>query len=90
MPHWDSVTHCEVLVVELPARLSYSWNASGDEAANRLKTVVTWTMTPTQGGTQCAHGAVGLPTEGEANYQGANYGWQRFINGLDRVAGKLA
>ena len=31
-------------------RLSYSWNASGEEAAKGLKTVVTWTLTPTTGG----------------------------------------
>src|ERR1700745_706888 len=51
MPHWNGVTDCEVLVVEPPARLAYSWNASGEEAATGLKTVVTWTLTPTQGGT---------------------------------------
>ena len=43
MPQWNGVTDCEVLVVEPYKRLSYSWNASGDEAANGLKTVVTWT-----------------------------------------------
>ena len=36
MPHWNGVTDCEVLVVEPSKRLSYSWNASGDEAANGL------------------------------------------------------
>ena len=45
------MTDCEVLVVEPNKRLSYSWNASGDEAANGLKTVVTWTLTPAKGGT---------------------------------------
>jgi uncharacterized protein YndB with AHSA1/START domain len=33
MPHWNSVTDCEVLVVEPNERLSYTWNASGKEAA---------------------------------------------------------
>jgi uncharacterized protein YndB with AHSA1/START domain len=41
MPHWNGVTDCQVLVVELNERLSYSWNASGEEAAKGLKTVVT-------------------------------------------------
>jgi uncharacterized protein YndB with AHSA1/START domain len=31
MPHWNGVTDCEVLVVEPYKRLSYSWNASGNE-----------------------------------------------------------
>jgi uncharacterized protein YndB with AHSA1/START domain len=46
MPGWNGVTDCEVLVVEPNERLSYSWNASGEEAVNGLKTVVTWTLTP--------------------------------------------
>src|SRR5690349_14033824 len=51
MPHGNGVTDCEVLVVEPNARLSYGWDASGEEAAKGLKTVVTWTLTPTKGGT---------------------------------------
>ena len=51
MPGWNGVTDCEVLVVEPNERLSYSWNASGEEAVNGLKTVVTWTLTPVDGGT---------------------------------------
>jgi uncharacterized protein YndB with AHSA1/START domain len=89
MPHWNGVTDCEVLVVEPQARLSYSWNASGDEAASGLKTLVTWTLTPTQGGTHLRMEQSGFRPEEEANYQGANYGWQRFIGGLERVAGAL-
>src|ERR1041385_7634098 len=46
MAHWNGVTDCEVLVVEPNERLSYTWNSSGDEAANGLKTVVTFTLTP--------------------------------------------
>ena len=53
MPHWNGVTACEVLVVE-PQRPSYSWNASGEEAAKGLKTVVAWTLTPTKAVHTCA------------------------------------
>jgi uncharacterized protein YndB with AHSA1/START domain len=89
MLHWNGVTDCEVLVVEPNARLSYSWNASGEEAAGGLKTVVTWTLTPTKGGTQVRMEQSGFRPEDEANYQGANYGWQRFVAGLERVAAEL-
>jgi len=60
MPHWNGAVDCQVLVVEPYERLSYNWNASGEEAADGLKTVVTWTLTPTKGGV-LVHGAVGLP-----------------------------
>jgi len=49
MPGWNGVTDCKVLIVELNKRLSYSWNASGDKAANGLKTIVTWTLTLARG-----------------------------------------
>jgi uncharacterized protein YndB with AHSA1/START domain len=89
VPHWNGVTDCPVLVVELNQRLSYSWNASGEEAAGGLKSVVTWTLTPTRGGTLMRLEQSGFRPEDEANYQGANYGWQRFIGGLERVAAAL-
>jgi uncharacterized protein YndB with AHSA1/START domain len=37
--HWNGVTDCEALVVEPNEGLSYSWNASGEEAAGGLRTV---------------------------------------------------
>ncbi len=89
MPHWNGVTDCEVLVVEPNERLSYSWNASGGEAAGGLKTVVTWTLTPTKGGVLVRMEQSGFRPEDEAGYQGASYGWQRFVGGLERVAAGL-
>jgi hypothetical protein len=32
---------------------------------------------------------LGFRPEDEANYQGASYGWQRYIGGLERVAAGL-
>lgn len=89
LPHWNGVVDCEVLVVEPGERLSYSWNGSGGEAANGLRTVVTWTLTPTKSGVLVRMEQSGFRPEDERNYQGANYGWQRFIGALDRVAAGL-
>jgi uncharacterized protein YndB with AHSA1/START domain len=88
MPHWNGVVECEVLVVEPHERLSYSWNTSG-EGAGALKTVVTWTLTPTDAGTHLRMEQSGFRAEDEANYRGASYGWQRFVGGLERVAAGL-
>ena len=60
-----------------------------EEAAKGLKTVVTWTLTPTKGGVLVRMEQSGFRPEDEANYQGANYGWQRFVGGLERVIAGL-
>lgn len=87
--HWNGVTDCEVLVVEPNKQFSYSWNASGEEAAKGIKTVVTWTLTATKTGVLVRMEQSGFRPEDEANYQGANYGWQKFIGGLERVIARL-
>jgi uncharacterized protein YndB with AHSA1/START domain len=84
MPNWNGVIDCEVLVVEPNSRLSYSWSSMG------LASVVTWTLTPSPGGTHLRMEQSGFPPDREANYKGASYGWQKFIGGLERVVGELA
>jgi len=42
-----------------------------------------------EGGTQVRMEQSGFRPEDEANYQGASYGWQRYIGGLERVAAEL-
>ena len=54
-----------------------------------LKTVVIWTLTPTKGGVLVRMEQSGFRPEDEANYQGASYGWQHFIGGLERVVAGL-
>ena len=89
MPGWNGVTDCEVLIVEPNERLSYRWDASGEEAANGLKTVVTWTLTPAKAGTLARMEQSGFRPDQESNYQGAKYGWRKFIGGLERVVAEL-
>jgi uncharacterized protein YndB with AHSA1/START domain len=89
MPHWNGVVDCEVLAVEAHRRLSYTWNASGDEAASGVKTIVTWTLTRTASGTLLRIEQSGFRPDEDANYQGAAHGWQRFVGGLERVVARL-
>jgi uncharacterized protein YndB with AHSA1/START domain len=77
------VVDCKVLVVEPNSRLSYSWGSLG------LKSVVAWTLTPTKGGTHVRMEQSGFGSEEDAYYKGASYGWQKFIDSLERVVGGL-
>jgi uncharacterized protein YndB with AHSA1/START domain len=80
------VIDCEVLVPEPNSRLSYSWNSSGAEAASGMNSVVTWTLTPTlRGGVVLRLEQSGFRPEPDRNYQGASYGWPRFLASLERL-----
>jgi uncharacterized protein YndB with AHSA1/START domain len=70
MPHWNGVTECEVLTVEPNKRLSYTWKASGGEAANGLKPIVTWSLTRTAGGVLVRMEQSGFRPEEERNDRG--------------------
>jgi uncharacterized protein YndB with AHSA1/START domain len=80
---WDGVIDGEALVVEPHERLSYTWSTMGTTL------VVTWTLTPTEGGVLLRMEQSGFRPEQEREYQGANYGWQKFIGALEGVAAGL-
>ena len=85
---WNGVTDCEVLEIEPLKRLVYSWNASGEQAASGIKSIVTWTLTPTSGGTLLRMEHAGFRALDEGFYQGASHGWPLMIAALERVAGE--
>lgn len=90
-PYWNGVTDCKVLVIEPNKRLAYSWDASGEEAPGGLKTVVTWTLTPTKTGVLVRMEQSGFrPGPDDGFYQGAGHGWQKMLGGLERVAEELS
>jgi uncharacterized protein YndB with AHSA1/START domain len=83
MPNWNGIIDSEVLVVEPHKKLSYAWGSMG------LESVVVWTLTATNGGTLLRMEQSGFRADQEAAYKGANYGWQKFIGGLERVIAGL-
>ena len=90
MEGWNGVTDCEVLSVVPHAELSYTWNASGDEAADGLKTVVTWTLEPQPGGVLVRMEQSGFRPQDQRNEMGARYGWERNLGRLEDVVARLA
>jgi uncharacterized protein YndB with AHSA1/START domain len=87
VPGWSGVTNCEVLEVEEPNRLVYAWG-DGSESASGLKTIVTWTLTPVEGGTHVRMEHSGFRQDDEGGYRGMGGGWPRIVAGLERVAGE--
>jgi len=83
MPNWSGVVDCEVQAIEPNSRLSYSWGSMG------LKSVVTWTLSPAKGGTHVRMEQSGFGPDEDRAYQGATYGWQKFIGNLEQVVAKL-
>ena len=80
---WGSVA-CQVIEIEPHKTLSYSWGAMG------LDSVVTWTLTPSGGGTRLRMEHAGFRPDQEQAYRGAQYGWQQFVTKLEQTIGKEA
>jgi uncharacterized protein YndB with AHSA1/START domain len=79
---WGAVD-CEVLAVEPNRMLSYTWAAMG------LESVVIWTLTPTDTGTRLRMEQSGFRPDQEQAYQGAGYGWRRFLASLEQVLARV-
>lgn len=88
MPHWDGVVDGEVLEVLPHQRLVYRWVVGNDEAA--LRTVVTWTLTATDGGTQVRMEQTGFREDQRQNLKGAVWGWNKNLDAFERVLGEMA
>jgi uncharacterized protein YndB with AHSA1/START domain len=77
------VVDCRVLAVEPNKILCYTW------AAYDLKSVVTWTLTPTRTGTHLRMEQSGFRPDRPQYYQGAKGGWQRFFSALEQVLARI-
>lgn len=82
---WGGVLDCEVLSIEQHKTLSYSWNFAHDDAAYALKSVVTFTLTPTNSGTHLRVEQAGFRPDQKQAYGGAHAGWREFFGKLDEL-----
>jgi uncharacterized protein YndB with AHSA1/START domain len=85
---WGGVLDCAVLVVEPNQRLSYTWNFAHDDPAYALKSVVTFTLTPTASGTRLRMEQAGFRPRQKQAYGGAKAGWTRFLAKLEQVVAR--
>jgi uncharacterized protein YndB with AHSA1/START domain len=79
---WGSIA-CKVLAVKPLEVLSYSWQSQG------LESIVTWTLTATETGTQLRMEQSGFGLDQEQAYRGATAGWTGFLNKLEQVLSRL-
>jgi len=85
---WGGVLDCEVLTVEPNRSLSYTWDFAHDDPAFALKSVVTFTLTPSPKGTHLRMEQVGFRPEQKQAFGGATAGWQQFFAKLEEVAAR--
>lgn len=79
---WGSVD-CQVRAAEPERTLSYTWETKD------LESVVTWTLTPTSTGTRLRMEQTGFRSDQRPYYQGAQVGWRRFLEALERVVARI-
>ncbi|KAA0074560.1 SRPBCC domain-containing protein [Tardiphaga sp. P9-11] len=80
--NWGEVA-CRVTEVEPNQKLAYTWEALG------LESVVTWTLTPSNNGTLLRMEQIGFRPDQEQAYQGAKFGWPRFLASMEQLLARL-
>ena len=83
-PPWDGTVNCRVLEVETYKKLTYAWVVG----AMGLDTVLTFTLTPTDGGTRLSIVQSGFKPEQKQNFGGARYGWKMMGSKLEELLGR--
>jgi len=86
---WGGVLDCEVLEIDPPHTLAYTWDFANDDPAFALKSVVTFTLTPTAAGTLLRMEQTGFRPDQKQAFGGAKLGWQQFLGKLEDVAARL-
>ena len=82
---WGGVLDCEVLEIAEHETLAYRWDFANDNPAFDLKSVVTFTLTPTGTGTRLRMEQAGFrPDQAQAS-GGARHGWKQFLDKLDTL-----
>ncbi len=82
---WGGVLDCEVLAIDPERSLSYAWDYDNDDPLYALKSVVTYTLTPTASGTHLRVEQAGFRPEQKQAYGGAHAGWKSFLAKLEEV-----
>ena len=80
---WGGVLDCEVLTLEPERSLAYRWDFDNPDPAFALRSVVTFTLTPTGTGTHLKMEQAGFRPDQKQASGGARFGWAKFLDNLD-------
>jgi uncharacterized protein YndB with AHSA1/START domain len=80
-PGWDGAVDCEVIEVDEPHKLAYTW-ASDTGVSPGHATVVTWTLAEDNGVTRLHLEQSGFRPEAKQEIGGARYGWTTMLDEL--------
>lgn len=83
-PGWDGIITCEVLAVDAPHRLTYTW--AGGPHGMEIETTVTWTLQEASPGvTRLRLEQCGFAPDAKQATGGARYGWTRMLEQLQTM-----
>ncbi len=82
---WGGVLDCEVLEIAEPETLAYRWDFANDNPAFDLRSIVTFTLTPTEAGTRLRMEQAGFRLDQAQASGGARHGWAQFLGKLETV-----
>ncbi|PVM86745.1 SRPBCC family protein [Caulobacter endophyticus] len=85
---WGGTLDCQVLAIEPGRTLAYRWDFAHEDPAYALESVVTFTLTKTDGGTHLRMEQAGFRPDQKQAYGGAHAGWKSFFDRLDGLLAK--
>lgn len=93
MGDWNGVVQCEVLELDPPRRLSYSWvggSANNASVGSVLDSVLTITLSPVDGGTRfrLVHDGFRSP-ENDMGYEAMSSGWMGIVQRIEAIAREI-
>ena len=79
--NFDGIIYCTVMEVERPNKLVYTWKGGPGDGTINLDSIVTWTLSPKEGGTELELLHDGFKhMDTMMIIQAMNEGWQKNVN----------
>ena len=94
MGDWNGIVDCEVLEIDPPRKLVYSWiggSSRNPTYGSALDSIITFTLTPVEGGTQLklVHDGF-LSPQNDAGFEAMSQGWFTIGGRVGSIAAELA